>query len=230
MRRAMSDIQDRFLPEPDGIQYIRKYNIPYPEYGVAKTPEEAADIACSLGFPVVIKIVSPDIPHKSDMGGVTLALQSPEAVISGCEQILKNVASAKPGADIRGILVCKQADPGLEVIVGARDDPAFGMTLMFGLGGIFTEVFEDVTFRLAPIERIDAQEMIREIKGYPLLRGTRGQDGVDLDILTDLLLTISRMVTENSDISEMDLNPVNVYRDGVMVLDVRIFKRHRPAQ
>lgn len=226
----MSDIQDRFLPEPDGIQYIRKYNIPYPEYGVAKTPEEAADIACSLGFPVVIKIVSPDIPHKSDMGGVTLALQSPEAVISGCERILKNVASAKPGADIRGILVCKQADPGLEVIVGARDDPAFGMTLMFGLGGIFTEVFEDVTFRLAPIERIDAQEMIREIKGYPLLRGTRGQDGVDLDILTDLLLTISRMVTENSDISEMDLNPVNVYRDGVMVLDVRIFKRHRPAQ
>jgi acyl-CoA synthetase (NDP forming) len=226
----MSDIQDRFLPEPEGIEYIRKYNIPYPEYGVAKTPEEAADIAHNLGFPVVIKIVSPDVPHKSDVGGVKVALESPEAVISGCKQILENVESAKPGAGIAGILVCKQADPGLEVIVGARADPAFGMTLMFGLGGIFTEVFEDVTFRLAPIERIDAQEMIREIKGYPLLRGTRGQDGVDLDMLTDLLIATSRMVTENSDISEMDLNPVNAYKDGVMVLDVRIFKRSRPTQ
>lgn len=221
----MSDIQDRFLPEPEGIQYIRKYNIPYPECGVAKTPEEAADIAHNLGFPVVIKIVSPDIPHKSDIGGVKLALQSPEAVFSGCEQILKKVESAVPEADISGILVCKQADPGLEVIIGAKDDPAFGMTLMFGLGGIFTEVFEDVTFRLAPIERIDAQEMIQEIKGYPLLRGTRGQDGVDLEILTDLLLNTSRMVTENPDISEMDLNPVSVYRDRIMALDVRIFKR-----
>jgi len=222
----MSDIQNRFLTEPEGVQYIRKYNIPYPEYGVAKTPEEAADIARNLGFPVVIKIVSPDIPHKSDVGGVKLALESPEAVISGCAQILENVQSARPAADISGILVCRQADPGLEVIVGARDDPAFGMTLMFGLGGIFTEVFKDVTFRLAPIERIDAQEMIQEIKGYPLLRGTRGQDGVDLELLTDLLLSTSRMVTENSDISEMDLNPVNVYKDGIMVLDVRIFEKY----
>lgn len=226
MRKAMSDIQNRFLTEPEGVQYIRKYNIPYPEYGVAKTPEEAADIARNLGFPVVIKIVSPDIPHKSDVGGVKLALESPEAVISGCAQILENVQSARPAADISGILVCRQADPGLEVIVGARDDPAFGMTLMFGLGGIFTEVFKDVTFRLAPIERIDAQEMIQEIKGYPLLRGTRGQDGVDLELLTDLLLSTSRMVTENSDISEMDLNPVNVYKDGIMVLDVRIFEKY----
>lgn len=220
----MSDYKSYFLPEPDGIQVIRNYNIPYPEWGLAKTPQEAADIASKLGFPVVIKVVSANILHKSDVGGVKLDLRNSRAVYSGCEQLLKNVCSSISDADVSGVLVCKQADPGIEVIVGAKNDPVFGITMMFGIGGVFTEVYEDVTFRIAPIERIDAEEMIREIKGYPLLKGTRGQGGADLDLLIELLLNTSRMVTENINICELDLNPVRVSDEGILALDVRIFK------
>ena len=132
------------------------------------------------------------------------------------------VRDAVQGAHIEGVLVCRQAPPGLEVIVGALHDATFGPTVMFGLGGVFTEVLEDVTFRVAPLERRDAEEMIREIKGHSLLAGARGQPRYDVSALADLLLAVSQTVTDRPEIRELDLNPVRVFEQGLMVLDVRI--------
>jgi acyl-CoA synthetase (NDP forming) len=135
------------------------------------------------------------------------------------------VRKAVAEAAITGVLVCKQAAKGVEVIIGALEDPVFGPTLMFGLGGIFTELMRDVAFRIAPIERLDAEEMVKEIKGYPVLTGLRGQPGCDVNRLIDLLMAVSKMVTEKTDIKELDLNPVRLFERGLMVLDVRLVKK-----
>ena len=140
----------------------------------------------------------------------------------GFAEMVDRVRKAIPEGEVRGALVCRQADPGIEVIVGALKDPIFGPAIMFGLGGIFTEVLKDVSFRIIPIERIDAEEMIREIKGYPILTGLRGQKPRDLEALADLLLAVSRLVSERPDIEELDLNPVRLYEQGLLVLDARI--------
>jgi acyl-CoA synthetase (NDP forming) len=138
---------------------------------------------------------------------------------------MDRVQKAVPNPPIEGVLVCQQAPAGLEVIVGAIDDPVFGATIMFGLGGIFAEVFRDVAFRIAPLERIDAEEMIREIRGYPVLTGTRGQSARDIDRLIDLLMAVSRLVTEKPDTKELDLNPVRLFERGLMALDVRMIEK-----
>jgi acetyltransferase len=213
-----------FLVEPEAIKYLNQYHIPYPEHGVAHSAEEAVEIAKQLGFPVVLKVVSPDILHKSDAGGVMIGLKSPEDVMSSFNQMIHRVQTSVPNASILGVLVCTQAPEGLEVIVGTTDDPLFGPTIMFGMGGIFTEVMRDVTFRIAPIGRSDAEEMIREIRSYPLLKGMRGQPGCDINQLIDLLLSVSRLVTQRTEIKELDLNPVRLYEQGIRVLDVRIVK------
>jgi len=221
----MTDKQCHFILEPEGISYIEKYNIPYPEYTMAQSPEEAAASADRLGYPVVLKIVSPDVLHKSDIGGVAVGLSSPEEVSRVYEEIALRVNQAVGGARIKGVLVCRQADEGLEVIVGAHQDEVFGPTIMFGLGGIFTEVFKDVTFRIAPLRKIDAQEMIREIKHFALLTGIRGQAARDLNALIDLIMAVSRLVTNEPNIKELDLNPVRLYAHGLLALDVRIIRQ-----
>jgi len=214
-----------FLVEPEAVKYLDQYQIPYPEHGVAHSAEEAVEIAKQLGFPVVLKVISPDVPHKSEAGGIVLGLKSPEEVMGGFKQMTHRVQTGVPNASISGALVCRQAPEGLEVIVGTTDDPLFGPTIMFGMGGIFTEVMRDVTFRIAPIGRSDAEKMIREIKGYPLLTGLRGQPRCDINQLIDLLLSVSRLVTERTEIKELDLNPVRLYVQGIMVLDVRMMRR-----
>jgi acyl-CoA synthetase (NDP forming) len=214
-----------FVLEPDAVEYLRQYKIPYPQHGLARNVNEAVSIADSLGYPVVLKIVSPNVVHKSDAGGVQVGLQNPHQVRTGYGQILDRVRAAVPGATITGTLVCKQAAKGVEVIVGAVEDPVFGPTIMFGLGGIFTEVMRDVAFRIAPIERLDAEEMVREIRGYPVLAGTRGEPGCDIHELINLLMALSRLVTEITDIQELDLNPVRLFEAGLMVLDVRMVRR-----
>ncbi len=214
-----------FISEPDAAAYLKQYQIPYPECGVACNADEAVDLAEKLGYPVVLKVVSVDIPHKSDVGGVVVNLNPSDEVREGVQNIMQLAKKIDSMPLIEGVLVCSQAAEGVEVIIGALDDAVFGPTIMFGLGGVFTEVLKDVSFRVAPLRRDDAQEMIKEIKGYPIIRGTRGEPGVDINKLIDLLLKVSKMVIECREIKELDLNPVRVYKNDLIVLDARIMKK-----
>jgi len=175
-----------------------------------------------IGFPVVLKIASPDVIHKSDSGGVKLSLNNVAAVKKAYGEIMERVRKLYPNAIIYGITVQKMARPGTEVIVGTSKDPQFGPVIMFGLGGIFVEVLKDVSFRVIPLNRRDAQEMIKEIKGYPLLQGMRGKEPVDIRALVDIILKISNLIEENPQIKEMELNPIFAYGDGAVAVDARI--------
>ncbi|MEN8210082.1 MAG: acetate--CoA ligase family protein [Thermodesulfobacteriota bacterium] len=212
----------QLLREDEAVKLLGQYGVPYPEHKLVCTADEAAEIAESLGFPVVLKISAKNVIHKSDAGGVATGLNSPEEVRQAYLTIEKQVREAVPDADIQGMLVCSQADEGLELIVGGLHDPDFGPTVMFGLGGIFTEALNDVKFRLVPLKRIDARKMIREIKGYSVLQGVRGQSPRDLEALADLLISVSNILNENPDIKELDLNPVRIYENRLMALDARV--------
>jgi len=214
--------REGYVLEPEAVQLLEKYGIPYPAHGFARDAEEAARIAEDLGFPVVLKVVSPDVPHKSDAGGVMVGLGDRARVREGFGAVVSRVSSAVPGAQIAGALVCQEARAGFEVIVGALEDETFGPTVMFGLGGIFAEVLRDVSFRVAPLRRRDAQEMVREIQGYPLLSGARGQAPLDVQALVELLLSVSQLVIDRREIRELDLNPVRVYEHGLLALDARM--------
>jgi acyl-CoA synthetase (NDP forming) len=220
----MTQSTPRFLLEPDAIGVLDRYGIPYPQHGLAHDPVEAARLAERLGYPVVLKVVSPNVVHKRDAGGVIVGLEDSSSVRSGYEAMLGRVQSAVPGARIEGVLVCKQAPEGLELIVGALDDATFGPTVMFGLGGVFTETIKDVSFRVAPLERRDAEEMLREIKGFALMEGARGRARYGVDAVTELLLSVSQLVMDHREIKELDLNPVRLFEQGLMVLDVRILE------
>ncbi len=218
----MSAGRGRVLPEPEAAALLGEYGIAYPRHAYVHSAGEAAEAAERLGYPVVLKVVSPDAIHKSDLGGVALGIEEVDGLAQAYESIINSVRMHKANAEIPGMLVCQQAPPGLEVIVGGLQDLMFGPSLMFGLGGIFAEVLKDVTFRIVPIERADAQEMIQEIRGYPLLAGTRGQGGYDVEALVDLLLSVSHLMAERTEIQELDLNPVRVYEQGLVALDARI--------
>ncbi len=211
-----------FILEHDAVQKLSQYQIPYPKHALVRSSEEAAQKVVDFKFPVVLKIVSLDAVHKSDVGGVLVNLNSVDEIKTGYETIVKNVKKHNPQAVIEGLLMVEQAPQGVEIIIGALEDPTFGATVMFGLGGIFAEVLKDVTFRIAPFTQRDAEQMIREIKGYPLLMGARGSQPCDISAVVDLLLAISRLVTENPHIKELDLNPVRVYQKGLLVLDARM--------
>jgi len=213
---------EQYVLEPETVQLLEEYGIPYPPHGLAHDALEAERIAEELGYSVVLKVVSPNVIHKSDAEGVLLGLGDGASVREGFETLVKRVSSSVPGACIEGALVCQEAPVGLEVIVGALEDETFGPTVMVGMGGIFTEVLRDVSFRVAPLEMRDAEEMIREIRGYPLLTGARGRAPLDVESLAELLLSVSRLVTEHREIKELDLNPVRLYEDGLLALDARM--------
>ncbi len=212
----------RYMSEPKAVQLLQKYGIPYPAHGFARDAEAATAIAEDIGFPVVLKVVSPDVLHKSDAGGVLVGLEDSASVREGFATIVDRVSSLLPGAQIQGLLVCEHAPEGLEVIVGALEDQTFGPAVMFGMGGIFAEVMKDVSFRVAPLQRKDAEEMIREIQGYAVLSGARGQAPLHAGALIELLLSVSRLVMEHREIQQLDLNPVRVYEQGLLALDARM--------
>ncbi|MCS7114569.1 MAG: acetate--CoA ligase family protein [Nitrososphaerota archaeon] len=212
----------KHLLEHEAKAVCQKYGIPVTRFEVANSAEEAAKIAERIGFPVVLKIVSPDIMHKYDVGGVILNLKSAEEVKDAYNQMVRNVKKHRPEARILGVNVQEMAPPSTEVIVGAMKDPQFGHVIMFGLGGIFVEVLKDVTFRVAPISEDDAVEMIYEIKASPLLKGYRGLPQADVEAIVKILLSASRMVMENQEIKELDLNPIMVYEKGAKTVDARI--------
>ena len=212
----------RHLLEPEAKTVCMEYGIPVPKFRVAGSAEDAVKYAEEIGYPVVLKVVSPDVIHKSDVGGVMLGLRSADEVRSAYEKLLGNVRSHKPNAEIVGVLVEEMAPKAVEVIVGAVKDPQFGPTLMFGLGGVFVEILKDVSFRVAPITEDDATEMITEIKAYPILQGYRGMPPADVDAIKQILLNTSRLVMEHQEIAELDLNPIMVYQKGAKAVDARI--------
>jgi acetyl-CoA synthetase (ADP-forming) len=214
--------EERNLLEPEAYQILENYGISVPEYDIASAKEEALEQSARIGFPVVLKVVSPLIGHKSDAGGVVLDLSSDNEVEEAFQELETRVGAKKPGSDVRGILVAKMMPPGTEVIVGMTRDPQFGPTILFGLGGIFVEVLKDVSYRVAPVSEKEAERMIRDIKGYPLLKGARKTEPVDLKALTDLIVKISRLSIEIPEIEELDLNPVLAYGKGVYAVDARI--------
>lgn len=189
---------------------------------LAQTRDEAVTLAQAMGFPVAVKICSPDIVHKSDIGGVKLNLTSADEVSAAFDAITQAARQADPSAAIDGVSVQSMAKPGIEVIIGLTTDPLFGPTLMFGLGGVAVEVLKDVAFRLAPLTPRDANTMIKEIRSLPLLTGYRGQPAVDLGALERLLLQIAAVAEAHPEIKELDLNPIFAYADGCLAVDARI--------
>ncbi len=212
----------KVLLEPEAKALIADYGIPVTRVKVAKTEEEAVQFAREIGLPVVLKIVSPDVLHKSDVGGVKVNLKTEEEVRRAYREIIESVKSKVPNARIVGVLIQEFAPAGVEVIIGLIKDPQFGPTVMFGLGGVFVEVFRDVSFRVAPLTERDAEEMISEIKGRKLLEGYRGMEPVDKKALVDALVKVGQIGVENPEIKEMDLNPVMAYPSGLKVVDARV--------
>ncbi|NHI89709.1 MAG: acetyl-CoA synthetase [Candidatus Thorarchaeota archaeon] len=218
-----------FVLENEAKDIMEGYGIPIPPYATATTADEAVEKSKSIGFPVVLKILSKDILHKSDAGGVKVNLKDEDAVRRAFDEIMKNVKSfgKEKGIDVdlsRGVFVSAFADMGIEMIVGVTKDPQFGHALMVGLGGIFVEVLKDVSFRLIPFTESDAREMLGELKAYKILEGVRGEGPRDVDALIKIMLAISKMVDENPEIIELDCNPAFVYAKGkgAVVVDARI--------
>ena len=212
----------RALAETEARSILGAYGLPAPPGHLAVCSEEALSAAREIGYPVVLKVVSPDIVHKSDAGGVRLNLASEGDVEKAFDEILVGACVYDAGAEVWGCLVSRMEEKGIEVIVGMVHDPTFGPTIMFGLGGIYCEVLKDVSFRVAPVSRGDAHRMIREIKGYPVLAGARGAEPADIEALVDILLRVSALAEENPDIVELDLNPILVFENGASVVDARM--------
>ena len=219
---STSNHQGRTLTEVEAKQLLAQGGLPVLETRLAATKKDALEAAQKLGYPVVLKIVSPQITHKSDAGGVKLNLASAEAVSDAFDAIMEGARTARPEATIEGVSVQRMAAPGVEVIVGVSTDAQFGPVLMFGLGGVLVEVLKDVAFRVIPITPRDARQMVREIQGYPLLQGYRGQEPADVAALEELLLKLSQFVEKHPEIAEIDLNPVFAYSKGALAVDARI--------
>ena len=216
------------LVEYEAKQVLKAYGLPVPEEKLAKTLDEALQYAEEIGYPVALKLMSPQILHKSDAKVVLLNIKTPEELKQKWEEIHENARRYRPDAEILGVLVAPMLKPGREIIIGVTEDPQFGHALMFGLGGIFVEVLKDVTFRIIPITERDARKMITEIKSYPILAGARGEEPADIDAIVDLLLKVSDLVNDlDAYIKEMDLNPVFVYNkgEGAVIVDARIIAK-----
>ena len=210
------------LTEIESKRMLKQVAISVVETKLAKTQKEAVSLSRKMGFPVALKITSPDVIHKSDSGGVKLSLNNVIEVKKAYDEILKKVRKQYPHAVVHGVSVQKMVRPGTEVIIGTSKDPQFGPVIMFGVGGVFVELLKDVSFRIIPLERKDAQEMIREIKGYPLLEGYRGKEPANISALVEIILKISKLIEENPQIKEIDLNPIFAYRDKAIAVDARM--------
>jgi acyl-CoA synthetase (NDP forming) len=213
-RTLLTEVESKQLLEGTGIRVIGAK--------LAKSAKDAVARSKELGFPVVLKIASPDVVHKSDIGGVKVGLANSTQVSKAYKEIVAAVKQKQPDARIHGVSVQTMAKPGVEVIIGVSKDAQFGPVIMFGLGGILVEILKDVSFRIVPLTKRDAREMIRDIKGYPVLEGYRGQDPSDVGALEDMILKVSAFVEQNPEIKELDLNPVFAYNDGAVAVDARI--------
>ena len=212
------------LGELDGLDLLKCYGFDVLPTRLSGSAEEAGQHAADMGFPVVMKVVSEQILHKSDAGGVLVGINSPQEAEASYRKIMDSAREYDPAADIQGVLIQKMAKPGEEIILGMNRYPIFGPLVMFGFGGIFVEVFKDVEFRLAPLDRNEARSMVRRIKGYKLLNGFRNRPKADVETIEKLLVSLSDMVVNHPEIMEMDINPLLVHPqgEGATVADCRI--------
>jgi acetyl-CoA synthetase (ADP-forming) len=212
----------KFLLEPEAKQICEDYGIPTTEFVVVEDLDRALEAASKLGYPVVLKIVSVDVLHKTEAGGVILDVGDANELKQAYRCLLENVKRFKPDARIQGVLVQEMAPQSVEVIIGCKRDAQFGLTLMFGLGGIYTEVLRDVSYRVVGpfFKRRDAEQMMRETRCYEILKGYRGKS-YDVRVLVEILLRTSKLATDLP-IAELDLNPIFVYQKGAKVIDARI--------
>lgn len=210
------------LGESEGLKLLKCYGLNTLPTEPAGSSEEAARFAEEMGFPVVMKIVSPQILHKSDAGGVMIGIDSPARAAECFDEIVANARNYNPEAEIKGVIVQKMAEPGEEVILGMNRYPVFGPLIMFGYGGIFVEVFKDVQFRLAPFGRNEARSMVRDIQAYKLLTGFRGRPGADLEAIERAIVSLAEMAVNHPEIQELDINPLLAHPKGVTVADCRM--------
>ena len=221
--------EDRgFLLANEAQQVAAILGIEMPRSIVASSLDEAVRAAKQIGYPVVMKVVSKDILHKSDAGGVALDLENDGEVIDAYQAILRSCRAYKPDAIIAGVEVVQMVRPGVETILGARQDPSFGPVVMFGLGGIYVEVMKDVSFRAAPVSRREAQEMIASIRSYPLLLGVRGEKRKEIEGIVDVAIKLGHVIDQCRDLTDIEINPLVVYDhgEGVKAVDMRILFRH----
>jgi acetyltransferase len=213
----------KILTEPEAKEVFAAYGLPVPRGKMAKNEEEAVKIARAVEYPVVMKIVSPQIIHKSDAGGVKVNLKSDEEVREAFRDIIENAKHYDPHAEIFGVYVQHMEPWGTETIIGSTYDSQFGPTVMFGLGGIFVEILKDVTFRISPFSEDEAMDMIKEIRGYKILKGARGEKPRDLKAIAEAISRLSQLVWDFRDqIKEVDANPVMAYEHGLKIVDARI--------
>ena len=217
-----AEAEKRSLLETEAKELLRKYKIPIPTFRLIKSEGEISGIRESIGYPLVMKIVSPDIIHKSDAGGVKVGVKDEEEARTAYQEIISKAVKYNKKAQICGVIAYKMIPQATEIIIGMMKDPHFGPVIMFGLGGIFVEVLKDVSFRILPLEERDAQEMITEIKGYEILKGARGETPKDIEAIKSLLMKISQLAMENPEIKEIDLNPVFVFEKSLLVVDARM--------
>ncbi|MFH1285092.1 MAG: acetate--CoA ligase family protein [Candidatus Micrarchaeota archaeon] len=203
----------------ESAELLKKYGIKLVPSKLASSKEQALETANSFRYPVVLKLISQQFLHKSDKGLVKLNIKTKKELETAYDELIKKAGSAQ----IDGILVQKQARSGVELIIGGKRDPQFGPLILFGLGGIFVEIFKDISVRLCPIKREDAIEMMHEIQTYPILAGVRGKKGVNISALAALLVKVSELMSKEQ-ISELDLNPVIAYEKGYTIVDVRMLK------
>lgn len=208
----------------ESFDILKAYGIPVVDTAFAKTAEEAVQAAEELRYPLVMKIISPQISHKSDVGGIKLSLKSAGEVRAAYEDMVENIPKKRPDATLKGVQLQKMFFGGTEVILGMVRDPTFGPMLMFGLGGIYVEILKDVRFAIAPVNEAEAKDLITGIKTYALLAGARGNKPADIDSLIDVILRISRLVCDFPEIIEFEINPMLVFEKGkgAFAVDVRI--------
>lgn len=216
-----SDAGRKILTEPVAKEILRLSAIPVPRFSVISEMDDAVLTASRLGFPVALKIVSPDIVHKSEANGVAIGIKDIAELEERLSCMILNVADHNPMASIEGFLIEEMAPKGVEVIVGAVRDEQFGTVLMFGAGGVAVELMKDVSFRLGPVEREDALGMISEVKGFPLLTGYRGDSVKDVEAIADVIVKLSMIMEEADGLKEIEINPLMVFDRGALAVDAR---------
>jgi len=210
------------LPEHEAYEICREFSIPFPPTRIARNWKEAEKAGEDLGFPVVLKIVSPAVIHKTDVGGVLVGIASPADLRKAYDQLLANVREKAGAVPIDGVLVQKAMPKGVEVAVGGLKDEVFGPMIMFGSGGILIEVFKDVSFRMAPFDEEEALRQIKDTKAYELLKGVRGARPTDLKALTQLIVNAGNLMCRIPELAELDFNPVLAYPEGCVIVDARM--------
>lgn len=221
--------ENRHILGLEAFEILKAYGIPVVRTVFAKTAEEAVNAAEEIGYPLVMKVVSPQISHKSDLGGISLSLQNAAEVKVAYQDMMENISKKIPDASLEGVHLQPMLSGGREVILGMVRNPTFGPMLMFGLGGVYVEILKDVRFAIAPVDEKEARELITGIKTYPLLAGVRGAKSSDINALVDIILRVSKFVCDFPEIEEFEINPIMVFEEGkgALAVDMRLVLNSR---